>query len=160
MSVGHCGFNIFCKPFSGQNCFRLLGSTCHRIRPRKQKKNNENCIRYVDFVPKSHVPFRPPSHPLRSLNSLKASGGLSLSLSFSRTMLLGEGPQVAEKIVAVNPPEKKFESLGRQLSFSKRSAGFEVYFRKGCRYEDFVPKTSRTFYAAKPPPGTPPVLLP
>ena len=35
-----CGplwFNMFCKPFSGQNCFRLLGSTCHRIRPRKQR---------------------------------------------------------------------------------------------------------------------------
>ena len=32
---------------------------------------------------KSHVPFRPPSHPLRSPNSHKASGGLSLSLFLS-----------------------------------------------------------------------------
>ena len=48
---------------------------------------------------------RPPSHPLRSLNSPKASEGLSLS--FSRTILLGEGPQVAEKMVVLNPSRKK-----------------------------------------------------
>ena len=51
---------------------------------------------------------RPPSH--RSAPpSRQASGGLSLSLSlsFSRTILLGEGPQVVEKMVAFNPPGKK-----------------------------------------------------
>ena len=94
MSVGHCG--LICSANLSRD--RIVLGSLARLATESgpgNKEIRENCIRYVDFVPKSHVPFRPPSHPLRSPNSHKASGGLSLSLSFSRTILLGEGPLLA-----------------------------------------------------------------
>ena len=94
MSVGHCGLICFANLSRGRIVLGSLARLATESGP-GNKEIRENCIRYVDFVPKSHVPFRPPSHPLRSPNSHKASGGLSLSLSFSRTILLGEGPLLA-----------------------------------------------------------------
>ena len=82
MSVGHCGLICFANLSRGRIVLGSLARLATESGP-GNKEIRENCIRYVDFVAKSHVPFRPPSHPLRSLNSLKASGGLSLSLFLS-----------------------------------------------------------------------------
>ena len=90
MSVGHCGLICFANLSRGRIVLGSLARLATESGP-GNKEIFENCIRYVDFVAKSHVPFRPPSHPLRSLNSLKASGGLSLS--FSRTIRFCERTQ-------------------------------------------------------------------
>ena len=82
MSVGHCGLICFANLSRGRIVLGSLARLATESGP-GNKEIGENCIRYVDFVPKSHVPFRPPSHPLRSPNSHKASGGLSLSLFLS-----------------------------------------------------------------------------
>ena len=81
MSVGHC--DLIC--FANLSRDRIVLGSLARLATESgpgNKEISENCIRYVDFVAKSHVPFRPPSHPLRSLNS-QASLSLSLSLSLS-----------------------------------------------------------------------------
>ena len=139
MSVGHCGLICFADLFRDRIVLGSLARLATESGP-ENKKTCENCIRYVGFVPKSHVPFtRPatPPHPthLRASCSLERRLRRSLSLSLSlflsndsaRRRASGSGDNGC-----IQPSrKKKFESLGSHLSFSKRSAGFEVFFRKG-----------------------------
>ena len=80
---------------------------------------------------------RPPSHPLRSPfpapPSAAASGGLSLSLSLSLSNdSARRGASTSGEYGCIQTPRKKqFETLGRHLSFSSRSAGFEVFVSQG-----------------------------
>ena len=100
MSVGHCGLICFADLFRDRIVLGSLARLATESGP-ENEKTCENCIRYVGFVPKSHVPFtRPatPPHPthLRASCSLERrlrrslSLSLSLSLSFSRTISLCE----------------------------------------------------------------------
>ena len=96
--------NMFCIPFEGQINFRFLNSNCYKFRPLKTKKLANIAFRYGDFGTKSPVPFTPPGPPpgpppvLLPLAVCKAaSGGLSLSLSFSRAISLRRALVVGPK---------------------------------------------------------------
>ena len=92
MSVGHCGLINFANLFRDRIVLGSLARLATESGP-ENKKTCENCIRYVGFVPKSHVPFtRPatPPHPthLRASCSLERRLRRSLSLSLSLSLFL------------------------------------------------------------------------
>ena len=99
-------FNVHCKPFSGQNCFRLLDSRCNRIRHRKH--NNPPYL----SAPQPRA-TAPPS--LECVPPSAVSLSLSLSLSLSTFLVVSVSLSIVAAILARGMPMHQLMSLKSYL---------------------------------------------